>query len=86
MIPYKYCTLRTSDFPFVAKKQLHTLTPINANFTILRAVTNIFIRIGGYEVTSCSSMEPSMAGLYTYCKVAVNSSEQLWLVLGHLQL
>jgi len=42
------------------RKQLHTLTPINANFTVLSAVINIFILIGGYKVTSCSSMEPSM--------------------------
>ena len=57
-IPYKYlCTLRTSDFPFAAKKTtIHTLTPINTNLTILSAVTRIFILNGGYEVTSCSSM------------------------------
>jgi len=51
---------RTSDFPFAAKKTPHTLTPINATFTIiLSAVTNIFILIDDYEVISCSSMEPT---------------------------
>ena len=51
---------RTSDFPFAAKKTPHTLTPVNATFTIiLSAVTSIFILIDDYEVIYCSSMEPT---------------------------
>jgi len=52
-------------FHLQPRKQLHALTPINANFMILSAVTYIFILIGGYEVTACSPVEPSMATVGT---------------------
>jgi len=61
------------------RKQLHALTAINANFTILSAVTYIFIFIGGYEVTSCSSMEPSMHA-YGYSQTS-DFQEALWKVI-----
>jgi len=63
-------------FHLQPRKQLHALTPINANFMILSAVTYIFILIGSYEVTSCSSMEPSMHA-YGYSKTS-DFQEALW--------
>ena len=64
--PINTCALSEQvTFGSQPRKQLHTLTPNNANFTILSAVTNIFMFTGGYEVTSCSSMEPSMATMGT---------------------
>ena len=59
--PINICVLSEQvTFHLQPRKQLHTLTPINTNFTILSTVTYIFILIGSYEVTFCSSMVPSM--------------------------
>jgi len=66
-------------FHLQPRKQLHALTPINANFTILSVVTYMFILIGGYEVISCSSMEPSMHA-YGYSQTS-DFQEALWKVI-----
>ena len=79
-VPCTYLsTLRTSDFSFAAKKTTTCSHPINANFMILSAVTYIFILIGGYEVTSCSSLEPSMYA-YGYSQTT-DFQEVLWKVI-----
>ena len=58
-IPYNIplVSVEQVTFHLQPRKYLHTLTPVNATFTIiLSAVTNIFILIDDYEVISCSSI------------------------------
>jgi len=47
---------RPGDFPLAAKQTTTFSNSVNANIIILSALTNALS--GGYEVISCSSMEP----------------------------
>ena len=56
-----YSILRTSDFPFAAKKTATYCHSHQCKLHNYKCSEQIFILIqGGYEVTSCSSMEPNM--------------------------
>ena len=59
--PINICALGTSDFPFAAKKTATYCHSHQCKLHNYKCSEQIFILIqGGYEVTSCSSMEPNM--------------------------